>query len=335
MPSEARMSEVRTLLLTGASRGIGHATVKRFSARGVARADLLARALRRALPLARRRGEPHRREPRRPRGYHRRHRDHPREGWGAGSTRSSTTPGSRPRDREGERLSTLTTDLRTWGQVLPRQLLRLRGSRARAARGARRRKGGRGQTSPRSRAGVCIRSRGAAYATSKAALRALTREMGARLRAAGRAGKRDRAGGRWRPRSCRRAPSGWPRRCRCAASASPTRWPRVIHFLCCEDSSYVSGNRDRGQRRPARLTPVPGRPPPVPAAPRPPSRGLLARASQCDPSSGTPRGEAPARRPGRRREMGRPSGRYSSDATATRSASTPSPVCAEVTTISG
>jgi NAD(P)-dependent dehydrogenase (short-subunit alcohol dehydrogenase family) len=165
----------RTLLLTGASRGIGHATVKRFSAEGW-----------RVLTCSR-------------------HPFDPRCPWPGGednhiqvdlSSPDDTmraiagirekvdgkldalvnNAGISPKGEGGSRLSTLDTDLRTWGKVFhvnffaPVVLARGLRDELAAAKGA--------VVNVTSIAGSRVHPfAGAAYATSKAALVALTREM--------------------------------------------------------------------------------------------------------------------------------------------------------------
>ncbi len=90
----------RTLLLTGASRGIGHATVKRFSGGRLARHHLLAPSVPGELPVGGGPGGSHPGRPRRPRQH--RARRSPRSSAGsttASCTRWSTTRRSRPRPR--------------------------------------------------------------------------------------------------------------------------------------------------------------------------------------------------------------------------------------------
>jgi len=164
-----------TLLLTGASRGIGHATVKRFSAEGW-----------RVLTCSR-------------------HPFDPRCPWPGGeenhvqvdlSSPDDTmraiegirekidgrldalvnNAGISPKGEDGERLNTIDTDLRTWGKVFhvnffaPVVLARGLKDELAAAKGA--------VVNVTSIAGARVHPfAGAAYATSKAALAALTREM--------------------------------------------------------------------------------------------------------------------------------------------------------------
>jgi NAD(P)-dependent dehydrogenase (short-subunit alcohol dehydrogenase family) len=88
------------MLLTGASRGIGHATVKRFSRGGLARHHLLAPGFCRGMPVAGRAGRPHQGRSRRSGGC--RHRGIAEikkrlEADGGQLTRWSTMPASRRR----------------------------------------------------------------------------------------------------------------------------------------------------------------------------------------------------------------------------------------------
>jgi NAD(P)-dependent dehydrogenase (short-subunit alcohol dehydrogenase family) len=169
------MTEQRTLLLTGASRGIGHATVQRFNAAGW-----------RVITCSR----------------------HPFPAecpWGGGEDNHIqidladpkdviekveairarlggrldalvNNAGISPKGPEGERLDTISTDLRTWGHVFhvnffaPVVLARSLKDELAAAKGA--------VVNVTSIAGARVHPfAGAAYATSKAALAALTREM--------------------------------------------------------------------------------------------------------------------------------------------------------------
>ncbi|MFD1913219.1 SDR family NAD(P)-dependent oxidoreductase [Halodurantibacterium flavum] len=169
------MSEQKTLVLTGASRGIGHATVKRFSAEGW-----------RVLTCSR-------------------HPFDPRCPWPGGEENHIqidladpkntieaiavirdklngrlhalvNNAGISPKGPDGGRLNTLETDLRTWGQVFHvnffASVVLARGLRDElaAAKGS--------VVNVTSIAGSRVHPfAGAAYATSKAALAALTREM--------------------------------------------------------------------------------------------------------------------------------------------------------------
>jgi NAD(P)-dependent dehydrogenase (short-subunit alcohol dehydrogenase family) len=169
------MSDPKTLLLTGASRGIGHATVKRFGAEGW-----------RVLTCSR-------------------HPFDPRCPWPGGEENHIqidladpnktiaaieaiktkingrldalvNNAGISPKGEGGKRLNTLETDLRTWGHVFhvnffaPVILARGLQDELVAAQGS--------VVNVTSIVGSRIHPfAGAAYATSKAALAALTREM--------------------------------------------------------------------------------------------------------------------------------------------------------------
>jgi len=169
------MTEQKTIVLTGASRGIGHATVKRFSAEGW-----------RVLTCSRQPFDP-------------------RCPWPGGEDNHIqidladpgktieaiegikaklggrldalvNNAGISPKGPGGARLNTLTTDLRTWGHVFHvnffASVILARGlmDELIAAKGA--------VVNVTSIAGSRVHPfAGAAYATSKAALAALTREM--------------------------------------------------------------------------------------------------------------------------------------------------------------
>lgn len=165
----------RTLVLTGASRGIGHATVKRFSAEGW-----------RVLTCSRQPFDA-------------------RCPWPGGADNHIVVDladpkdtiraideicykldgkldalvnnaGVSPKGEDGARLNTMTTDLRTWGQVFHvnffAPVVLARGLRAELAEAAG------AIVNVTSIAGARVHPfAGAAYSTSKAALAALTREM--------------------------------------------------------------------------------------------------------------------------------------------------------------
>ena len=235
MPDEPRQ---RTLLLTGASRGIGHATVKRFSAEGW-----------RVLTCSR----------------------HPfddRCPWPGGednhiqvdlSSPDDTiraiagirekidgkldalvnNAGISPKGEGGARLSTLDTDLRTWGRVFhvnffaPVVLARGLIDELAAAKGA--------VVNVTSIAGARVHPfAGAAYATSKAALAALTREMafdfgplGVRVNAIA-PGEIETA--ILSPGTEKLAEAIPMRRL-----GKPEEVARTIYYLCTSESSYVNG----------------------------------------------------------------------------------------------
>ena len=226
------------MVLTGASRGIGHATVKRFSAEGW-----------RVLTCSR----------------------HPFDArcpWPGGEDNHIqvdladpnktiaaielirgklggkldalvNNAGISPKGPGGGRLNTLETDLRTWGQVFHvnffASVVLARGLRAEleAAKGA--------VVNVTSIAGVRVHPfAGAAYATSKAALAALTREMafdfgplGVRVNAIA-PGEVDTA---ILSPGTEKIVEGLPLR----RLGLPAEVAAAIFFLCSGESSYISG----------------------------------------------------------------------------------------------
>jgi len=172
---ENAMTEQKTLVLTGASRGIGHATVKRFSAEGW-----------RVLTCSRQPFDPRCPWP----GGEENHieidlADPNKLLVGLEIIKSKingrldalvNNAGISPKGPGGKRLNTLETDLRTWGHVFHvnffASVVLARGLQEElaAAKGS--------VVNVTSIAGVRVHPfAGAAYATSKAALAALTREM--------------------------------------------------------------------------------------------------------------------------------------------------------------
>jgi NAD(P)-dependent dehydrogenase (short-subunit alcohol dehydrogenase family) len=235
MPDEPRQ---RTLLLTGASRGIGHATVKRFSAEGW-----------RVLTCSR-------------------HPFDPRCPWPGGednhvqvdlSSPDDTmraiagirarvagkldalvnNAGISPKGDGGARLSTLDTDLRTWGRVFhvnffaPVVLARGLKDELAAAKGS--------VVNVTSIAGARVHPfAGAAYATSKAALVALTREMahdfgplGVRVNAI--------APGEIETSILSPGTEKIVEQLPMRRLGQPSEVAAAIYFLCSADSSYISG----------------------------------------------------------------------------------------------
>jgi NAD(P)-dependent dehydrogenase (short-subunit alcohol dehydrogenase family) len=169
------MSEQKTLVLTGASRGIGHATVKRFGAEGW-----------RVLTCSRQPFDPRCPWP----GGEANHIEidlgDPNKTIAALEVIKAklngklhalvNNAGISPKGPGGKRLNTLETDLRTWGQVFHvnffASVILARGlqDELAAAKGS--------VVNVTSIAGSRVHPfAGAAYATSKAALAALTREM--------------------------------------------------------------------------------------------------------------------------------------------------------------
>lgn len=227
-----------TLLLTGASRGIGHATVKRFSSEGW-----------RVLTCSRQAFDP--RCPW-PGGRD----DHiqidladPNETIMAIETIREklngrldalvNNAGISPKDPGGGRLNTIDTDLKTWGRVFhvnffaPVVLARGLKDELRAARGA--------VVNVTSIAGSRVHPfAGAAYATSKAALTALTREMahdfgpmGVRVNAI--------APGEVKTSILSKGTERIVEELPLRRLGHPSEVADVIYFLCSDRSSYVTG----------------------------------------------------------------------------------------------
>ncbi|MEQ8902941.1 MAG: SDR family oxidoreductase [Roseovarius sp.] len=232
------MTEQRTLLLTGASRGIGHATVQRFNAAGW-----------RVITCSR----------------------HPFPAecpWGGGEANHIqidladpkdviekveeirarlngrldalvNNAGISPKGPEGERLDTISTDLRTWGHVFhvnffaPVVLARSLKDELAAAKGA--------VVNVTSIAGARVHPfAGAAYATSKAALAALTREMafdfgplGVRVNAI--------APGEIRTAILSPGTEDLADRLPMRRLGEPQEVADTVYFLCTEGSTYISG----------------------------------------------------------------------------------------------
>lgn len=147
--------------------------------------------------------------------------------------------GISPKGPEGERLTTLDTDLRTWGQVFHvnffASIVLARGLQEELSRG-------RGSiVNVTSIAGVRVHPfAGAAYATSKAALAALTREMahdfgplGVRVNAV--------APGEVETAILSKGTDKIVEKLPLRRMGQPHEVADAIYFLCSDQSSYVSG----------------------------------------------------------------------------------------------
>ncbi|QBF31773.1 oxidoreductase [Thalassococcus sp. S3] len=229
----------RTLLLTGASRGIGHATVKHFSAAGWRVLSCSRHPFPEDCPWEA--GEE----------------DHVqvdlsdpnstiaaveeiRERLGNGRLEALVNnAGVSPKADDGGRLDTLSTDLRVWGKVFHvnffASIVLARGLRdeLQAAQGA--------IVNVTSIAGARVHPfAGAAYATSKAALAALTREMahdfgplGVRVNAI--------APGEIETDILSPGTEELAEDIPLRRLGQPEEVARTIYFLCTRESSYVSG----------------------------------------------------------------------------------------------
>ena len=230
--------ERRTLLLTGASRGIGHATVKRFATAGwrvitcsrapfpedcpweMGREDHVQIDL--ADPTATMEAV-----------------EDIRGRLGGRLHALVNNAGVSPKAEDGERLDTFRTDLRTWGQVFhvnffaPIVLARGLVEELKAAGGA--------VVNVTSIAGARVHPfAGAAYATSKAALAALTREMahdfgplGVRVNAI--------APGEIETAILSPGTEKIVEEVPMRRLGRPEEVARTIYYLCTSESSYVNG----------------------------------------------------------------------------------------------
>ena len=232
------MAEQKTLVLTGASRGIGHATVKRFGAEGW-----------RVLTCSRQPFDPRCPWPGGEENHIQLDLADPNKTIEAIATIKAkingrlhalvNNAGISPKGPGGARLNTLDTDLRTWGHVFHVNffscVLLARGLKDElaAAQGA--------VVNVTSIAGSRVHPfAGAAYATSKAALAALTREMaydfgplGVRVNAI--------APGEVETAILSPGTDKIVEKLPLRRLGQPKEVADVIWFLCSDQSSYVSG----------------------------------------------------------------------------------------------
>ncbi|WP_145106474.1 SDR family oxidoreductase [Cereibacter sediminicola] len=232
------MGEQKTMVLTGASRGIGHATVKRFSREGW-----------RVLTCSRQPFDPRCPWPGGEENHIRVDLASPEmtiaaieaiKGKIDGKLHALVNnAGVSPKGPKGERLSTITTDLRTWGQVFHVNffacVVLARGLQAELTAG----KGS--IVNVTSIAGSRVHPfAGAAYATSKAALAALTREMahdfgplGVRVNAI--------APGEVETSILSPGTDKIVEKLPLQRLGQPSEVADLIWFLCSDQSSYISG----------------------------------------------------------------------------------------------
>ena len=228
----------RNLVLTGASRGIGHATVKRFSAAGWRVLTCSRHPFDARCPFpggAENHIEIDLADPSRTIAAI----ETIRERIDGRLDALVNNAGISPKGPEGARMNTLDTDLRVWGQVFhvnffaPVVLARGLQQELVAARGS--------VVNVTSIAGTRVHPfAGAAYATSKAALAALTREMAHDF---GPFGVRVNAIAPGEVETSILSPgtdrivAGLPLR----RLGQPEEVAEAIFFLCSEQSSYISG----------------------------------------------------------------------------------------------
>lgn len=233
------MSEQKVMVLTGASRGIGHATVKRFGAEGW-----------RVLTCSRQAFDPRCPWPGGEQNHIQLDLASPdatiaaiatiKEKIGGRLHALVNNAGISPKGEGGRRLNTLETDLRTWGHVFHvnffSSIVLARGLKDElsAARGS--------VVNVTSIAGSRVHPfAGAAYATSKAALAALTREMahdfgpmGVRVNAI--------APGEIETSILSPGTEKIVEKLPLQRLGQPKEVADVIWFLCSDQASYISGS---------------------------------------------------------------------------------------------
>ncbi len=233
------MPDRKTLLLTGASRGIGHATVKRFSSAGWRVITCSRRPFPEDCPWEAGLEDHIQVDLADPNGTIEAVAEIRRRLTGGRLEALVNNAGVSPKEPGGGRQTTLSTDLRTWGQVFhvnffaPVILARGLIEELAAARGA--------IVNVTSIAGARVHPfAGPAYATSKAALAALTREMahdlgpmGVRVNAI--------APGEIDTEILSPGTEELARAIPLRRLGKPEEVARTIYFLCTSESSYVSG----------------------------------------------------------------------------------------------
>jgi NAD(P)-dependent dehydrogenase (short-subunit alcohol dehydrogenase family) len=233
------MSERRTLLLTGASRGIGHATVKRFSSAGWRVITCSRHPFPENCPWDAGEEDHVQVDLADPHSTIAAVADIRRRLAGGRLEALVNNAGVSPKGEGGVRLDTLSTDLSTWGHVFHvnffASVVLARGLVAElaAARGA--------IVNVTSIAGGRVHPfAGAAYATSKAALAALTREMahdlgplGIRVNAI--------APGEIETDILSPGTEALTGTIPLRRLGRPEEVASAIYYLCSADSSYVSG----------------------------------------------------------------------------------------------
>ncbi len=229
----------KTLLLTGASRGIGHATVKRFSSAGWRVITCSRHPFPEDCPWEAGEEDHIQVDLSDPKSTIEAVAEIKRRLNGGPLEALVNNAGISPKGPEGERLSTMTTDLRTWGHVFHvnffASVVLARGlvDELEAAQGA--------IVNVTSIAGSRVHPfAGAAYATSKAALAALTREMahdlgprGIRVNAI--------APGEIETDILSAGTDAIVEKLPLRRLGKPEEVARTIYYLCTSESSYVSG----------------------------------------------------------------------------------------------
>jgi len=234
----SKSDDKKTMLLTGASRGIGHATVQYFNAKGWRVISCSRTEFTTKCPWgsgAENHVQIDLSDPQKTMAAI----DEIKTKLGGRLDALVNNAGISPKGPEGERLSTIDTDLRAWGHVFhvnffaPVVLARGLQAELTAAKGA--------VVNVTSIAGSRVHPfAGAAYATSKAALAALTREMAHDF---GPLGVRVNAIAPGEVETAILSPGTdkivdqLPLR----RLGQPEEVAAAIYFLCSEESSYISG----------------------------------------------------------------------------------------------
>ena len=233
------MPERKTLLLTGASRGIGHATVKRFSSAGWRVITCSRHPFPEDCPWEAGPDDHIQVDLADPNNTIEAVAEIKRRLVSGRLEALVNNAGISPKGEGGARLNTLTTDLRTWGKVFQvnffASVVLARGliEELAAAKGA--------IVNVSSIAGARVHPfAGAAYATSKAALAALTREMahdmgpmGIRVNAI--------APGEIETEILSPGTEKLAEAIPLRRLGKPEEVARTIYYLCTPESSYVSG----------------------------------------------------------------------------------------------
>jgi len=233
------MPDRRTLLLTGASRGIGHATVKRFSSAGWRVITCSRHPFPEDCPWEAGEEDHIQVDLADPNNTIEAVAEIRRRLKSGRLEALVNNAGISPKGEDGSRLDTLTTDLRSWGHVFHvnffASVILARGLMAElaAAQGA--------IVNVTSIAGSRVHPfAGAAYATSKAALKALTREMahdfgpmGVRVNAI--------SPGEIETEILSPGTEALARTIPLRRLGQPEEVARTIYYLCTPESSYVTG----------------------------------------------------------------------------------------------
>jgi len=239
MPNSQTNQPPRTLLLTGASRGIGHATVKTFLGRGLARHHLLAPSVSGKLPVGRRARRSHPGRPCR-RSQHKEAIEEIKRRLTGGELHALVNNAAiSPKAEGGKRLGSLDTAAEVWHQVFQVNFLRADHAGAGLVEEL---KAAKGSVVERhlDRRLACASLRGRRLRDVEGGARVFDPRNGVGLRPARHSRQRHRAGRNRHldsvagHREDRRANSD-------AAPRHARQVAKIIYVLCTETSSYVNG----------------------------------------------------------------------------------------------